>query len=210
MATSVRLLFFLGLVGTGAWGQAAPLVQPGAPGQPTKTIAPAKAVSANRKVAEADVTFMQGMIHHHAQAVEMVELLRTRGASKDLLAFGERITISQSDEMRFMKEWLIERGKPAAPPHDHAHHATGGMPMMPGMLTPEQMETLAKAKGAAFDRLFLTGMIQHHIGALVMVDELFAIPEAGQDPVMFDFATDIDNTQSAEIAIMRGMLKEIR
>lgn len=164
-----------------------------------------------QRLAEGDVIFMQGMIHHHAQAVEMVDLLRTRGASRDLLAFGERITISQSDEIRFMKEWLMERGKPVAMAHDHAAHmAGGGMPQMPGMLTVKQMDTLAKAKGAAFDRLFLTGMMQHHEGALVMVDELFGIPGAGQDPVMFDFATDIDNTQRAEIEIMRGMLKEIR
>jgi uncharacterized protein (DUF305 family) len=194
-----------------AFGQPAPIVQPGAPGKATKVVSPAKAVLRAGAVSEADVTFMQGMIHHHAQAVEMVDLLRTRGASKDLLAFGERITISQSDEIRFMKEWLIARGKPAAPAHDHAAHmAGGGMPLMPGMLTAAQMTELANAKGAAFDRLFLTGMMQHHTGALVMVEDLFDIPGAGQDPVMFDFATDIDNTQRAEIEVMRGMLKEIR
>jgi uncharacterized protein (DUF305 family) len=193
------------------WGQPAPIVQPGAPGQATKSVSPAKAAIGAGVVSAADVTFMQGMIHHHAQAVEMVDLLRTRGESKDLLAFGERITISQSDEIRFMKEWLIERGKPVAPAHDHAAHmAGGGMPMMPGMLTVEQMTALTNAKGAAFDRLFLTGMMQHHTGALVMVEDLFDIPGAGQDPVMFDFATDIDNTQRAEIEVMRGMLKEIR
>ncbi len=211
MAIRVLILVTLALSATMAWGQSAPIVQPGAPGKATKTVTPAKAALSTIKVAEGDVVFMQGMIHHHSQAVEMVDLLRTRGASKDLLALGERITISQSDEMRFMKEWLIERGRPVAPAHDHAAHmAGGGMPMMPGMLTVAQMETLAKAKGAAFDRLFLTGMIQHHTGALVMVDDLFDIPGAGQDPVMFDFATDIDNTQRAEIEIMRGMLKEIR
>lgn len=171
--------------------------------------------------AEADVSFMQGMIHHHSQAVEMVDLLRTRGSSKDLLAFGERITISQSDEIQFMKQWLQAHGKPVAPAHDHAAHmaaakgsakasAMGAMPMMPGMLTPEQMADLAKAKGREFDRLFLTGMIQHHIGALDMVDDLFAVPGAGQAPALYDFATDIDNTQRAEIEIMRGMLKENR
>jgi uncharacterized protein (DUF305 family) len=199
----------------------APIVQPGAPGKPTKTISAAKATPRPRALSEADVSFMQGMIHHHAQAVEMVDLLRTRGASKDLLAFGERITISQSDEIQFMKQWLQERGKPVSPAHDHAAHmaaAKGGatstsmssMPLMPGMLTPEQMTALAKAKGPEFDRLFLTGMIQHHNGALIMVDDLFGTPGAGQDSVLYDFATDIDNTQTAEIEIMRGMLKESR
>lgn len=212
MAIRVRFLVTLAVGATVAWGQPAPIVQPGAPGTATTTVAPAKAALAVRpKVAEGDVVFMQGMIHHHSQAVEMVDLLRTGGASKDLLALGERITISQSDEMRFMKEWLMERGKPVAMAHDHAAHmAGGGMPLMPGMLTAAQMATLAAAKGAAFDRLFLTGMIQHHTGALDMVDDLFDIPGAGQDPVMFDFATDIDNTQRAEIEIMRRMLKEIR
>lgn len=190
-------------------GKAAPIVQPGAPGKPSRTLSPAAAARQTTKVAEADIAFMQGMIHHHAQAVEMVDLLRTRGERKDLLAFGERITISQSDEIQFMKDWLAERGKPAAPAHDHAHHMAS-MPLMPGMLTAEQMAALAKAKGAEFDRLFLTGMIQHHIGALVMVEELFDIPGAGQDPVLYDFAADIDNTQRAEIEIMRRMLKESR
>ena len=84
----------------------------------------------------------------------------------------------------------------------------GDMALMPGMLSPNQMKTLAKAKGSAFDRLFLTGMIQHHTGALDMVSDLFAVPGAGQDSVLFDFATDIDNTQTAEINIMRNMLKD--
>jgi uncharacterized protein (DUF305 family) len=88
------------------------------------------------------------------------------------------------------------------------HASMTAMPLMPGMLTPQQMEALAKSKGAEFDRLFLTGMIQHHTGALIMVEDLFDTPGAGQDSVLFDFATDIDNTQRAEIGIMRGMLKE--
>lgn len=196
------------------FSQPAPIVQPGAPGKPGKSVSAAAAAKLGvRTPVEADVAFMQGMIHHHAQAVEMVDLLRTRGLRKDLLAFGERITISQSDEILSMKQWLTERGKPIAPAHDHAHHhgnGGAGMPMMPGMLTAEQMAALAKAKGSEFDQLFLTGMIQHHIGALVMVEELFETPGAGQEPVLYDFATDVDNTQRAEIGIMRGMLKEKR
>ena len=152
---------------------------------------------------------MQGMIMHHSQAVEMVELLRTRSRNPALQAFGKRISISQTDEIEYMKKWLVDRGKPTAMhenmQHDMAHMDHMNM-LMPGMLTPEQMKVLAKASGSAFDHLFLTGMIQHHTGALIMVEDLFDTPGAGQEPVLFDFATDIDNTQRAEIKIMQGML----
>lgn len=184
------------------------IVQPGAPGKPSRAVSAAEAEKRKQAPIEADIVFMQGMIHHHAQAVEMVDLLRVRGLRKDLQAFGERITISQSDEILFMKLWLAQYGKPAAPPHDHTNHKA--MPLMPGMLTAEQMTALAKANGAEFDRLFLTGMIQHHIGALDMVDDLFGTPGAGQEPALYDFAADIDNTQRAEIDAMRKMLKETK
>jgi uncharacterized protein (DUF305 family) len=163
---------------------------------------------------------MQGMIMHHSQAVEMVELLRTRGESKDLQAFGDRIAISQTDEIKFMKQWLEDRGKPISMPMKHDMKGMEGMdmkgmdmkgmdmsmPMMPGMLSPQQMKDLEAAKGAAFDHLFLTGMIQHHTGALTMVEELYNTPGAGQDVILYDFATDVDNTQRAEIRIMQAML----
>lgn len=230
MAFCVRSICaaFLTLSAANAWAQEskppaaapAPIVQPGAPGQRSKTLPTSAVRPRPRAAAEADLSFMQGMIHHHAQAVEMVDLLRTRGQSKELQSFGERIRISQSDEIRFMKEWLEEHGQPIVPANhkmdrmagmNHAgmdHSSMASMPLMPGMLTPEQMAALAKAKGAEFDHLFLTGMIQHHTGALVMVDDLFKVPGAGQEAVLFDFATDIDNTQRAEIGIMRGMLGE--
>jgi uncharacterized protein (DUF305 family) len=194
-----------------------PIVQPGAPGQPSKTLSPS-AVRSTRPPAEADIDFMQGMIMHHSQAVEMVDLLRTRGKSPALMALGEKISLSQTDEIKFMKQWLTDRGKPLTMDHSKmmdmsnangTDHKDGmGDMLMPGMLTPEQMAALAKAQGAEFDHLFLTGMIQHHTGALIMVDDLFHTPGAGQDSVLFDFATDIDNTQTAEIKIMRGMLEE--
>lgn len=180
------------------------IVQPGAPGKTNKTLTPSTAAISPRIPTEADIAFMQGMIMHHAQAVEMTDLLRTRGRSKKLQALGLRISISQTDEIQFMKQWLEERGQATTMPHDMKNHHM----LMPGMLSPEQMKTLANANGAAFDRLFLTGMIQHHIGALVMVEDLFGTAGAGQDSVLYDFATDIDNTQRAEIAIMQGMLKE--
>jgi uncharacterized protein (DUF305 family) len=188
------------------------IVQPGAPGQPSKNLSIAAVNIPPKPPFEADVAFMQGMIMHHSQAVDMVALLRMRGKSPALKAFGEKISISQTDEIGFMKRWLEARGKPATMQMDHSHMSKEEMKnmnmLMPGMLTPQQMDALAKARGDKFDHLFLTGMIQHHGGALTMVDDLFNTPGAGQDPVLFDFATDIENTQSAEIKIMREMLKE--
>jgi uncharacterized protein (DUF305 family) len=201
------------------------IVQPGAPGHSNKTLTPETASAAPRKPSEADIKFMQGMIMHHSQAVEMTDLLRTRSQGKEVQALGKRISISQTDEMRFMKQWLTDRGLPlsehgsmdmsgmdmSAMDHDMAgmdHMSMSAMPTMPGMLTPAQMKALAAATGPAFDHLFLTGMIQHHTGALTMVKDLFATQGAGQDPQLFDFASDVDNTQQAEIDIMRHMLKE--
>jgi len=194
------------------------IVQPGAPGHSNKTLTPETASAAPRKPSEADVKFMQGMIMHHSQAVEMTDLLRTRSRDKEVQALGKRISISQTDEMKLMKQWLTDRGLPLS---EHGsmdmagmdmagmdHMDMGTMPMMPCMLTPVQMKALAAATGPAFDHLFLTGMIQHHTGALTMVKDLFASPGAGQDPQLFDFASDVDNTQQAEIDIMRHMLKE--
>jgi uncharacterized protein (DUF305 family) len=194
-------------------------VQPGAPGQISKTLSPAAAGTPQRAPSEADISFMQGMIMHHSQAVEMTELLRTRTHNKDLQSLGQRISISQTDEIKYMKQWLADRGQPVADGHGDMGQMTdmkgkgpmhdmdmSSMPMMPGMLTPEQMKALAKASGPSFDHLFLTGMIQHHTGALVMVQDLFDSPGAGQDNVLFDFATDVDNTQRAEIRIMQSML----
>ncbi len=154
---------------------------------------------------------------HHSQAVEMTDLLRTRSRNKDLQALGKRISISQTDEIKSMKQWLEDRGLPVEHAHmDHMAHMKNmasmdhmkmdSMPLMPGMLTPQQMKALEKANGPSFDHLFLTGMIQHHTGALIMVQDLFDTPGAGQDPTLFDFATDIDNTQRAEIEIMKHML----
>jgi uncharacterized protein (DUF305 family) len=191
------------------------IVQPGAPGQSNKTLTPETAEAAPRKPSDADVKFMQGMIMHHSQAVEMTELLKTRSKDKEVQALGKRISISQTDEMRFMREWLTERGEPLTLPGSMdmsgmdmsgMDHMDMAMPMMPGMLTAAQMKALAAATGPEFDHLFLTGMIQHHSGALTMVKDLFKVPGAGQDPRLFDFASDVDNTQQAEIDIMRHML----
>jgi uncharacterized protein (DUF305 family) len=186
------------------------VVQPGAPGQPSKTLPPATRAILP-PISPADVEFMQGMIMHHQQAVEMTALMPSHSDNKELQALGARISRSQTDEIQFMKRWLVERGQsiemPMAdmPGMDMSHQM-----LMPGMLTPEQMEALRKAKGAEFDRLFLVGMIQHHGGALIMVKDLFKKPGAGQDAEIFDFATDVDTGQRAEIRIMQGMLTRER
>ena len=164
-------------------------------------------------VSQADVEFMQGMIMHHSQAVEMTALIASHTENSKVRSLGAKISSSQSDEIKFMQRWLTARGErtsmsmPSMPGMDMSGHA---MAPMPGMLTPEQMEALRKAKGAKFDHLFLTGMIQHHNGALVMVKQLFDTPGAGQDADLFDFATDADNTQRAEIRIMQKMVEEER
>jgi uncharacterized protein (DUF305 family) len=159
---------------------------------------------------------MQGMIMHHAQAVEMTALMSSHTENKNLRLLGARISQSQSDEMKFMKRWLETRGESVSPPmtrmpgmdmpgHDmSSHHHMS----MPGMLTPKQMDALEKARGAEFDQLFLTGMIQHHNGALIMVKDLFDTAGAGQDAELFNFATDVDSGQRAEIKIMQTMLGE--
>jgi len=186
------------------------VVQPGAPGQPSKTL-PASTRAALPQRSAADVEFMQGMIMHHSQAVEMTALIASHTQNKDVRSLGEKISRSQSDEIRFMRRWLVARGEPvsiAMPGMPDMDMAGNAMEPMPGMLTPEQMEALQNAKGAEFDHLFLTGMIQHHQGALVMVKNLFDTAGAGQDADLFDFATDADNTQRAEITIMQNLLKE--
>jgi uncharacterized protein (DUF305 family) len=190
------------------------VVQPGAPGQPTRTL-PLSTRATLPPRSLADVRFMQGMIMHHAQAVEMTALIGSHTANKNLRSLGARISSSQSDEIRFMKRWLDARGEPTStmmpempgmdmPGMDMASHSM----LMPGMLTEKQMEALKKAKREEFDRLFLTGMIQHHSGALIMVKDLFDTAGAGQDAELFNFATDIDSGQRAEIRIMQTMLEE--
>jgi uncharacterized protein (DUF305 family) len=190
------------------------VVQPGAPGQPTRTLPPSTRATLPPRSPK-DVEFMQGMIMHHAQAVEMTALIESHTQNKGLRLLGARISKSQSDEIKFMKRWLEARGEPISPPMP-------GMPsmdmpgmdmssqqmLMPGMLTPKQMDALRKAKGAEFDHLFLTGMIQHHNGALIMVKDLFDTAGAGQDAELFNFATDVDSSQRAEIRIMQTMLGE--
>jgi uncharacterized protein (DUF305 family) len=182
------------------------VVQPGAPGQPTRTLPPSTRATLPPR-SSADVQFMQGMIMHHAQAVEMTALIASHTNNKDLGLLGARISHSQSEEIRFMQRWLATRGEPLSPEMPGMDMSSQPM-LMPGMLTPKQMEALKKAKGAEFDQLFLTGMIQHHNGALIMVKDLFDTAGSGQDAELFNFATDVDSGQRAEIRIMQTMLRE--
>ncbi len=149
---------------------------------------------------------------HHAQAVEMTALIASHTQNREVRALGARISLSQSEEIKFMRRWLLLRGEPismAMPGMPEMDQSGNPMQAMPGMLTPQQMSALRQARGAEFDRLFLTGMMQHHNGALIMVKNLFDTPGAGQDADIFDFATDADNTQRAEIRIMQEILQGI-
>ena len=227
-----------------AFAQQGPVVvQPGAPGQPTR-ILPSNTKATLPPPSPADAKFMEGMIMHHAQAVEMTALIESRTENRELRTLGARISKSQADEIAFMKRWLGAREqkaegsgqkagsghnmhnmpgmhadqkpntdeKPAPPSHQmpptHDIHMSSDHTLMPGMLTAKQMEELRNAKGEEFDRLFLSGMIQHHNGALIMVKELFDTAGSGQDAELFNFVTDVDSGQRAEIRIMQNMLGE--
>ena len=194
------------------------VVQPGAPGQPTRMLPPTTRATLPPRSPK-DVEFMQGMIMHHAQAVVMTALMEARSKNRKLLLLGARISHTQSDEINFMRRWLKTRGerlsmsmpekkKMKMPDMDMSKHKMSGDHMMPGMLTQKQMKALENANGTEFDRLFLKGMIQHHIGALIMVKDLFDTSGAGQDAEMFNFATDVDSGQRAEIRLMQAMLDE--
>lgn len=154
----------------------------------------------------ADVAFMAGMIHHHAQALEMSRLAPSHGASADLRILAERIINAQNDEIDLMQRWLRDRGEHVptvggGPAHDGA--------MMPGMLTADQMAALDAARGEEFDRLYLQFMIQHHQGAVTMVEELVASPGGAREESVFKLASDIGADQSSEITRMQTMLRDL-
>jgi len=207
------------LLCTSAPPQTPPIFQPGAPGRPPRTISAAEAVGMSRTGFTAeDVRFMQHMLVHHAQAVEMVALLRDHGADPTVRRLGERIAANQAAEMALMRDWLGSRGQPATAPDLHAGHgqhadrgalAAADVPLMPGMLSPARMQALAAARGPAFDQLFLEGMIQHHRGALDMVDALMALPDAGEEPLLSDFLSSVVADQSAEILRMQTLLSDL-
>ncbi len=182
-------------------------MQPGAPGEPSREITAAEASDlAGIRFTEADVRFMQGMIPHHAQALEMTALVADRTANEIMPRLAQRIELSQEDEIEMMQEWLRARDQDV--PGVDAHHASGWEPM-PGMLTPDEMADLAAAEGVAFDRLFLELMIKHHRGAVTMVDNLLDRRGAAQDSQLFAFTADVTSDQTAEIDRMDAMLAEL-
>jgi len=170
-------------------------------------IARARADSVRYPWTEADARFMTNMVAHHAQAITMSRLARPNGASPAVQRLADRIINAQVDEIVTMQQWLADRRQPVPEAHfdaAHVHHH-----LMPGMLTESQLRELAGARGAAFDRLFLTHMIRHHRGAVSMVKELFGTPGAGQDEIVFKFASDVNVDQTTEIARMEQMLSAV-
>jgi uncharacterized protein (DUF305 family) len=176
-------------------------------------IARARADSVRLPYTAADIRFMSAMISHHAQAIKMAKWSATHGASAALVRFSERVVTSQSDEIVLMQSWLRDRNQPVPEPDPAGMKMNMGgtehVMLMPGMLTPEQMAQLDAARGKEFERLFLTFMIQHHQGAITMVQELFSTQGAGQDESVFAFANDVQIDQETEIARMRQMLLEL-
>ncbi len=194
----------------GATAQSVPILQPGAPGQPTVAINPQEAVRiASTRFSPDDVRFMQNMIPHHHQAVQMAELVNSRTSRRELVDVAKRIDASQEDEIKFMRDWLRMRGQNApdlSSAHAmHAAHAPGGE--MKGMATPQQMAALAAARGTAFERLFLERMIEHHEGAVDMAHELLERPGSAYDPPLYEFVDEVINEQEAEIERMGELLR---
>lgn len=193
---------------------------------PSVIEAAAQADSVRRHYTQADVDFMTGMVHHHAQALVMSRMAATHGASPAIQTLAARIINSQLDEIRLMQRWLRERDEPVpqvdesgrvhvpgdadagARHHGHGAHE-GAAAAMAGMLSPAQIQRLDEARGAEWDRLFLTYMIQHHKGARVMVNQLFATDGAAQADETFQIAANIDADQAAEIDRMQRMLEAL-
>jgi len=213
------------ILATGAMAQQAPIVQPGAPGQASRALEGREAsrIADNRYSAD-DVKFMQDMILHHAQAVEMAALVDSRTNTQAVKDIAGRIDASQADEIEFMQGWLRERGETAPDPAqghsmtgmdhsahagmDHSAHGSMAHAGMPGMATTEQMAAMAAANGEAFDALFLQRMIAHHEGAVKMVADLLARPGSAYDPILSRFANDVTNEQQAEINRMTALLRQ--
>ena len=213
-APIIALVALLGACSTGASTEtAAPapendgprIVQPGAPGQSSRTFSSTELDEVEGvSYTEADVSFMQGMIPHHRQALEMTALVRQHAVTEAVQRMALRMEISQRDEIGLISAWLRDRGETIEMSSMGAmHHG------MMGMLTPEQMQTLSEARGMDFDRLFLEGMIQHHRGALAMVTQLFSTSGAAQESTIFKFAEEIDADQLMEIERMQGLLNQM-
>ena len=201
-------IFVSAIVVSAAHAQA-PIVQPGAPGEVGQTLTPIEAVAiTDTSYSPDDVSFMQGMIPHHEQALVMAELVSERTNQAELGQIAGRIKASQKDEIEFMQSWLADRDEPVSNNdmsmrHSHSDHANGSI--MKGMATPEQMAELASSNATAFDRLFLQLMIAHHEGAVEMVENLLDQPGSAYDPVLFEFVGDVKNDQRVEIERMHAL-----
>ena len=222
---SFRITLALTAVVAGACAKSSPPPEPAPAPTPIQVVdqsrldpaAQARADKGRPPFTDADMKFMQGMIHHHAQAVLIAKWAPSHGASESVRKLCERIVVAQRDEIMLMTTWLRQRGLDA-PMADtlgtmsaHAAHEMPGMSMTmaPGMLTPQQVAQLDSARGRQFDRLFLRYMIQHHQGAITMARQLFASPGAAQDGVVYRFAADVEADQTAEIERMSLMLAAI-
>ena len=195
------------------------LIKPGAPGgEPSQRITPEQSLALGQSYyTQDDVSFMQNMIIHHTQAIDMSNLIKARSAHQSLHLLGKRISLSQTGEIDMMRTWLSRRKQALEPTGDHSHHMQisegnqpSDMPVMAGMLSPAQMVELAAAEGPEFEKLYLTGMIHHHKGALGMVNTLLSNPAAGEDPEISEFLSAIVADQSGEILRMQAMLGEIQ
>ena len=191
-------------------GETAPnVVQPGAPGEPSRTLGPEELAEIEQPAyTEADVRFVQGMIHHHAQALRMTALVPQRSSSEALKLMARRMDASQEAEIEQLRTWLLDRDEDAPEFHRVHGHAHGrGQRPMPGMLSEAELKRLERAQGEPFDRLFLQFMIRHHRGAIQMVEELYA-SDGGLEPAVDALARNIDSDQLIEIGRMQAMLAE--
>ncbi|WP_051257204.1 DUF305 domain-containing protein [Brevundimonas aveniformis] len=217
---SVRLfvgcsLFALVAAGAAQAQSTPPIVQPGAPGQASRVLeAQAAARISDNRYSDDDVAFMQGMMVHHQQAVDMTALIDGRTNNPEIIAMGQRIRASQDDEIAFMRAWLTERGQTApmvgAAHAGHMDHSAMDHSTMQGMASPEHMAALAAASGVEFDRLFLDLMIRHHAGAVTMVEHLLSRPGSAYEPALFEFVGDVNNEQQAEIRRMDAALRTLQ
>ena len=188
------------------------IVQPGAPGEGSTTLSADELSKLEPPTfVDADVLFMQGMIHHHAQALRMTALVKKRAAGTEIPLLAERMDLSQTSEIELMQTWLRDRGQDVPVLHAaHGHaHGVGAGTRMPGMLTEQQLLRLQRARGEEFNRLFLTFMIQHHEGALTMVQQLYAA-SGGLEPEADAFARHVEADQRIEIARMQDLLTRLR
>lgn len=201
---AAALIVLIAMAGLGSGACVPRTVEPDPIARPVPT--PGASPVAGRTYTAADVRFMQQMILHHAQAVTLAAMVPSRSTREDLRSLAERIDVSQEDEMRYMASWLRDRDEEVPDPTHAAHSGHGDMP---GMLSVADLEQLRGLNGPAFDRRFLSSMVRHHEGALVMVEALFNTPGAGQEPEIFGFASDVDADQRAEIARMRALLDRL-